>query len=729
MKYILPILLSFLLFTGNVTANIESTPCKRSVRIPENMSWKDISHSKYAGKIWIIKHKHDLKGADVVIPGKVTLRFIGGSLNNFKSIKGDKTEIDSPERQIFDMSGRFKGSWDARFVPEWFGAKGDNKTDDSKAIAYLFSKFKEIYLPSKYYVKNLRVTIKQAIEIAGSEGSLIRGNKSVSNHIYLQNSLDMSHVKMQDFRYAFLINHQDTIDHIIVHHCEFTGIKDGVLYASNTNFGLRILKFNFHNNEIHDCSNGLNTMGGILSADIYDNVITNIGNLETNQGQAIGIRIGNSSLDWASDKSLGHVYIHDNRIKNVFSGQYIKRGEGYECHGITASGNDIRIVDNLIENQCNNGCSLGKDIKTGSEGIYVKGADVLIEGNTLLNAGYGEGAICVKGARQNVIIKNNKVVHDAILGRSTVAFHVGAYKYAEISGNEAVMQDSAGVGFYVSTSKEVETTVVIKDNPMVSVKGFGIRLVNQFKSNHLIIENNHILARNDFIKEESNAPYKLSFEDNHVEIRGYPRLFGFFIPSTKMQSESVIRKNTFVNRGAGEINYVRDLGEVTHNRFIIHSSSHNPLVIIQNQARFDHNTIEYKGDWRYLLMISNSDNKIEVRNNTFDCTAAKDGCERIISVNITKPNEVTLSGNKFKDSPRHHADYCIGASGNKTIKKLTIEDNYADKYCHSFLDVSISVEEAHIFSNKTYCTHSFIGKAQLSRINKLKTFGNNQFVE
>lgn len=96
--------------------------------IRSDFDWSAIPPS-YADCIWELRYDYNLSGT-VTIPANVTLKFVGGSLRNYTSLVGNNTRVEADKRPIF-FHTFLNGTWDAEFVPEWFGASGNGIDDDS----------------------------------------------------------------------------------------------------------------------------------------------------------------------------------------------------------------------------------------------------------------------------------------------------------------------------------------------------------------------------------------------------------------------------------------------------------------------------------------------------------------------------------------------------------------------------------------------------------------------
>lgn len=84
--------------------------------------------------IYEIQYNYDLSGTTVRLPDNVVLFFVGGSVTN-GIIVGSHTKIYAPLYQIFGTDIKMTGSWSVdELHVEWFGAKGDDFSDDTKSI-------------------------------------------------------------------------------------------------------------------------------------------------------------------------------------------------------------------------------------------------------------------------------------------------------------------------------------------------------------------------------------------------------------------------------------------------------------------------------------------------------------------------------------------------------------------------------------------------------------------
>lgn len=122
----------------------------------------------------------------ITIPQNAILRFDGGSISNSNSkakIEGQNTTIESPAVQIFNDEILLSGSWNTSGAsPEWFGAKGDGYTDDTKSIQKTLNIFNCVSFQNKIYIAEDLTINKDYFSIKGIGASTIKATKS-SNHI------------------------------------------------------------------------------------------------------------------------------------------------------------------------------------------------------------------------------------------------------------------------------------------------------------------------------------------------------------------------------------------------------------------------------------------------------------------------------------------------------------------------------------------------------------------
>lgn len=87
-----------------------------------------------ANTTYEIRYDFDLNGGTMTVPAGCVLKFVGGKLTN-GTLVGQNTAIDADIVQIFGTDITLSGRWNLeKAYPEWFGAKGDDTTNDSAPI-------------------------------------------------------------------------------------------------------------------------------------------------------------------------------------------------------------------------------------------------------------------------------------------------------------------------------------------------------------------------------------------------------------------------------------------------------------------------------------------------------------------------------------------------------------------------------------------------------------------
>lgn len=140
--------------------------------------------------IYKITHDINLGGATINIPSNCTLDFQGGNFSN-GTLMGNNTKIKAGLEKIFDANTTLLGSWDIEAIyTEWFGAKGDNLSDDSFPIQQALNlgnltKTSVKLLPKTYKITQTLDVYNQSI-IQGSTNSI--GYWSTKGSILIQYS-------------------------------------------------------------------------------------------------------------------------------------------------------------------------------------------------------------------------------------------------------------------------------------------------------------------------------------------------------------------------------------------------------------------------------------------------------------------------------------------------------------------------------------------------------------
>lgn len=156
----------------------------RSVVLDKNYSFA--AQLLYSNTIYVVRYDFDLNdpnGKDSVkLPASCILQIEGGSISNGFLI-GNKTRIHAKPNKIFGNKIHFGGTWDVtEAYPEWFGAKGDGKTNDRVALQIAINTFPLIKLSPKTYVCNNEIRVEGNKTIFG-ENSTIKCNEEGRSQI------------------------------------------------------------------------------------------------------------------------------------------------------------------------------------------------------------------------------------------------------------------------------------------------------------------------------------------------------------------------------------------------------------------------------------------------------------------------------------------------------------------------------------------------------------------
>lgn len=127
----------------------------------------------------------------ITLPENVELVFNGGKFDNC-TIVGNNTRISSGLYQIFGVGVTLTGTWDVEnSYPEWFGAIGDNVTDDKDAIQKALDFDSNLKFTQKEYYVNgpLQINKLKTIDFNGCT-LRFKSQSTISNGFYISSSLD-----------------------------------------------------------------------------------------------------------------------------------------------------------------------------------------------------------------------------------------------------------------------------------------------------------------------------------------------------------------------------------------------------------------------------------------------------------------------------------------------------------------------------------------------------------
>ncbi len=680
-----------------------------NIILPPDFNWVRIPPG-YDGKTLEIRHHFKPSGVDVILPRNVTLLFKGGSLKTIKSLVANNTTIVSRRTEILDPGTLISGTFVKTVaMPEWFGARGDNKSNDATAVAAAIRAFPEVLFSTKYFIPGINIIINKPITLKGLAGSLIRGDGGNACRFTVKNSLSVMDLSFSGFFICFFFDHDRTIDGVKITNNNFSGIGKPV-FASNSNLKLKIINVDINGNRFEQCSSGVELLSWLKYVNIRNNVFNNLGSTGLD-AQSNAIRLGNTAVNYHLDTAKGDYVVCGNRISNVFCGPNLKGQEGFECHAVFATGNRIEIINNQIENVYNGGVGSNSRIKTGSEGIYVKANNCTIAGNTLINAGFGEGAICQKDFGTGITISGNTIrylIDIADFSQLITCYYSGKLK---IENNVLESKAASTTALKLCTNDKTVPVAVISGNHLMQGSGYAFRILNRNSKSSFIIRNNpDITVAGDLLKEESTQRYEIELSENKITITN-----GTFMPSTRFNN-LLLSGNRFTVRGTTSIGNLWNTAQVKGNNFeIFASSTGNPLFIMNNKSLFLDNVVIIHGSWKNILMFCNEESG-KITGNRFTLANSDGKPERIIMVNTSTPGlSIDISGNSFSGRVSHKNTIVIAIS-NAGTGNLKVENNTADQNTGTFLEIIAPVQNASFTNNNTRSSSGFTTKTSLQRI-------------
>ena len=379
---------------------------------------------------YIIQYNYNLNGQTITIPENCTLIFQQGSIYNGK-IVGNNTIVSAEPTQIFNIDVELNGTWNiSESYPEWFGAKGNDMTDDTNAIQKAINiGNKIVFRPSQTYI--IDTTKGKPYGTGGAYPVALR----VSNKTIELNGATLNMAKsLKKNYYAILVDG----DNVEIKNGSIIGDLDLWDEITDTNGGLiavRSTDYAYKNIRIHNLHlskgyvTGIIITGNYSNEDImiYDNKVENCGREGIFIENAKNIIINNNivkNCNKASTKSgIGCEPFNDNHyIENLTITNNILINNGWHgiylfVNGSCLGAKNVVITNNSIE---------GSATDTGGISAMVvpnldsknnpldnrKPCDITITNNTI-KAHYGAGILLFNGElRDKIIIKNNTIILD-----------------------------------------------------------------------------------------------------------------------------------------------------------------------------------------------------------------------------------------------------------------------------------------------------------------------------
>lgn len=364
--------------------------------------------------------------SDLTIDSNITLNFMYGAKMNIASGRSLflNGKIEAGITQIFAGDGQVKGDPQVKeFYPQWFGAVGNGKNDDTRGIqnavnaaAYIGG---TVVFPQASYNAGT-VYLKSGVKLSGDKGAIMQNNTSaVSDTLFAGSGISSFVVENLEGKISFDISASSdfTVQQLYITenagNWAFTACSNGAILnnqiVNTKNTSNRIIY-------LSGCSNFLVEGNRIKNRTLFNNVE---GNLNT------GINVSSSR----------YCRVINNHIENC-GGQ-----------GITF---DTNIgIKNESERKCFSNLAAGNIvIGNGQEGIIAFASnqyetfDISISGNICINNRYD--GIEIWGARQ-CIVEGNSISAPDMKEYSFGAINIYASKDIIVSGNAIDNVPTSGI--------------------------------------------------------------------------------------------------------------------------------------------------------------------------------------------------------------------------------------------------------------------------------------------
>jgi hypothetical protein len=421
-----------------------------------------------------------------------------------------------------------------------FGAKGDGKTDDSKALKeYIKSGCTTLLFPKgTYNLGNAQIDLPSYISIVGesAETTVLKNiNINAPYGLSLTNlccdggtertirCAGTSRITGNVMFNVMPVGAQNvSYFSCIFRNCDYVSIaKHNISNSENKFMSNIVLDCKFYNIGRVAIYHILDIDYGYYARNSFDK----IGSSSILSGELAAIKLGDTTTN--STCSLKEGLISNNTFSNLISGDDVENSKhSIACNFITVQGLKVVIDNNSFENLL----GYGDD----RESVYTKVRYLTVSNNTITNGGFGEGYICNKGAR-----------------------HADAY--AEIINNTITGEYGIGIRNY-GAGRIANNTINI----------FGARSaiccnkMEEGTSAKLTIENNTITVGNKMPIIAGSTPST------------YQR--GYIIQIESLNCPVEVLGNT-VKTGTGDVKFKTSLrvGNVSNNVSICKNNIHNEL--------------------------------------------------------------------------------------------------------------------------------------------------------
>ncbi|MGN7355883.1 right-handed parallel beta-helix repeat-containing protein [Paenibacillus sp. SAF-054] len=387
--------------------------------------------------------------ADLTVDASITLNFMNGAKLN---IAAGRTltlngKIEAGITQIFAGDGQIKGDPQVKeFYPQWFGALGNGRNDDTKGIQNAINTAASVggtvVFPQAAYIAST-IYLKSGIRLSGEKGAVLQSaSTSFPDTLFTGSGIFSLEIENLEGKISFDLSSSSDFTIQQLHITEnagnwaFTACTNGMILNNriiNTkNTTERIIY-------LSGCTDVLVQGNRIKNKTLFNNVEGNL-NTGINASSSKYCRIMNNHIENCGgqgitfDTNIGFTAAADRKCYSNLAAGNIVIGNGQE--GITAFASsqyetyDITITGNICINNRYDGIELWgvrqcivdsnsisapavKDYSFGAVNIYAS-KDIIVSGNAIDNVPTS-GIATVNGSNypepkcSNIILTNNRI--------------------------------------------------------------------------------------------------------------------------------------------------------------------------------------------------------------------------------------------------------------------------------------------------------------------------------
>lgn len=380
------------------------------------------------------------------------------------------TDADDGALTLLPTGWSGAGRWkrlvkDATYDATWFGAQGNDSTDNAAAFSAALSALPAdggtLFLPAGVYRCSASITIPtgKTVRIVGQgpDVTVIRGPGTTAHGLNVgAGNTHIEGVGFDGWQHAILYSDLGGVSDVAIVDCKFSGNSGRAVSANSSAVPISNLRIERCHVSGHT---GSNAVGGfIIGSATCSNVVirgNTIENLSSETGGISGITVGANVGD-GSD--ITDIEVSGNLIRNIDAAG--------EAHAILCYGHRVLVTNNRIDT-----------VETSSgdcEAIYTKARMGTISGNTIRNGGSASGgAIQIKGSPR----AGGDTPHGytmRVLGNTIIDDRTGANAYGisvhcgELDISHNVIEGCEGAGVYLAPPHSEHVSVT--DNELIGIR-------------------------------------------------------------------------------------------------------------------------------------------------------------------------------------------------------------------------------------------------------------------